>query len=120
MYYLIHAYFALNIFFVGRYWEEFYIFKPDFPEKFRLFILIVVGFFVAFPFVFSLKMLDYLSKPTLYFRKTHIQIGSTCFVWGGGLSSRKGEFIELSKFETDKRFVVKKYKYISIINDAVS
>ena len=114
MNYLIHVYFALNIFYVGRYWEEFYIYKANHSEKFRLIILIVVGIFVASPFVFSLELLDILRKPTLYFRKTHIQIGSTCYVWGGGLSSRKGEFIELSKFESDKRFVVKNYKYLSI------
>ena len=122
MNYLLYIYFGFNIFFVGRYWEEFYIYKPSFNQMIRIFFAIIIGCLVSSVLVFFVIVADLITKNkfNIFVRKSHIQIGSTCYVWGGGLSSRKGEFIELSKFEFDKRFVVKNYKYLSIVNDAVS
>jgi hypothetical protein len=118
-YYLVQVYFALNIFFVGRYWEEFVVYKPTFFERVKLLFLIVVGLFTAVVFMILMKSWDILHKIPIWFRKTHIQIGTTAYVWGDGLSSPKShEIIPLSNCSKDQRFVVKYYKYISIVSHA--
>ncbi len=121
MNYLIQLYFALNIFFVGRYWEEFITYKPTFFDRVKIFLFIVVCIFTLLPLMIFKILWDKLRRIPIWFRRTHIQIGTNCYVWANGLSSGKNkEIIPLSNFKTDKRFVVKSYKYLSIVGNAVS
>jgi hypothetical protein len=123
MIYLLYLYFGLNVFFVGRYWEEFFIYKPSLEQKIRIFITIFLGCLFASLVVLSAETLDFIRNNPfkVFLRKSHLQIGTTCYVWGGGLYNKSNkEFIELSKFKSDKRFIVKDYKFISTIDDAVS
>lgn len=71
---------------------------------------------LIFWIVFIFCAIAYLIIPFIerfpYFRlsKSHIQIGKTCLVWGGGLWSKDGKkFREINDFINDDRFTVKKY-----------
>ena len=116
---LLYCYFCVNCFLLGRSWEAISKYNPSFKEFLGTCLLSVFFLLLMLPIQIGGLLYEIIPKFPFYLRKTHVQIRTTCYVWGTGVSGRNGEIIDLSKFEEDKRFVVKRYKYISTINDAV-
>jgi hypothetical protein len=99
--------------------QAFITYKPTLFDRVKIFLFIVVCIFTLLPIMILKILWDMLRTMPVWFRKTHIQIGTTCYVWGSGLSGGKNkETIPLSNFKNDKRFVVKYYKYFSIVGHA--